>query len=66
MTRREATLAADDTRMWSIEEVSRFLGIPVGTLYQWRHRRVGPRGRRIGKHLRYLPEDVYAWVREQE
>lgn len=59
-----ATTMSD--HLWSIEEVSNFLGVPVTTLYQWRHRRVGPQGRRIGKHLRYLPEDVYAWVREQQ
>lgn len=54
-----------DERLWTPEEVSEFLGIPVGTLYQWRTRRVGPPGRRVGKHLRYLPGDVLAWVLEQ-
>lgn len=48
-------------RLWSITDVSAFLGIPVGTLYQWRHRRTGPRASRIGRHLRYDPADVRAW-----
>ncbi|WP_405146363.1 helix-turn-helix domain-containing protein [Sphaerisporangium sp. NBC_01403] len=52
-------------RLWTVNEVAAYLGVPVGTLYQWRCRRIGPPGRRIGKHLRYLPEDVRAWVREQ-
>ncbi|MBG0818187.1 helix-turn-helix domain-containing protein [Planomonospora sp. ID82291] len=52
-------------RLWTVEEVAEYLGVPVGTLYQWRCKRIGPPGRRIGKYLRYLPEDVYAWVREQ-
>jgi hypothetical protein len=28
--------------LWRITQVSEFLGIPVGTLYQWRHRGYGP------------------------
>ncbi|TDB74278.1 AlpA family transcriptional regulator [Micromonospora sp. KC723] len=48
-------------RLWSVNDVSAFLGIPVGTLYQWRHRRIGPRASRVGRHLRYDPADVRAW-----
>ncbi|MBG0567388.1 helix-turn-helix transcriptional regulator [Actinoplanes aureus] len=50
--------------LWSIERTSRYLGVPVGTLYQWRHRRTGPRARKVGRHLRYDPADVRAWLRE--
>ncbi|MCT9929573.1 helix-turn-helix domain-containing protein [Planotetraspora sp. A-T 1434] len=53
------------SRLWTVEDVAEFLGVPAGTLYQWRTRKIGPTGHRIGKHLRYLPEDVVAWVREQ-
>ncbi|GIJ22382.1 helix-turn-helix transcriptional regulator [Micromonospora lutea] len=49
-------------RLWSVRDVSAFLGIPVGTLYQWRHRRIGPRASRVGRHLRYHPADVRAWL----
>ncbi|MGV9306910.1 helix-turn-helix transcriptional regulator [Nonomuraea sp. NPDC004354] len=54
-----------EDRLWTSREVAEFLGVPLGTLYQWRTRGLGPPGRRIGKHLRYLPADVLAWVREQ-
>jgi predicted DNA-binding transcriptional regulator AlpA len=37
------------------------LGVPVGTLYSWRVQRRGPARRRIGRFLRYRPEDVTAW-----
>lgn len=50
---------------WTIEEVSAFLKIPVGTLYQWRHRRTGPRASKVGRHLRYNPADVRAWFDNQ-
>ncbi|WP_370584985.1 helix-turn-helix domain-containing protein [Micromonospora sp. ANENR4] len=51
--------------LWSIDEVSAFLRVPVGTLYQWRHRRIGPRAAKVGRHLRYNPADVRAWLEEQ-
>ncbi|MFR9800430.1 helix-turn-helix domain-containing protein [Streptomyces sp. MS06] len=34
----------------------------VETVYQWRRKGVGPRGFRVGRHLRFDPEDVSAWV----
>ncbi|PBC98949.1 helix-turn-helix protein [Streptomyces sp. Ag82_O1-15] len=34
----------------------------VETVYQWRRKRVGPRGFRVGRHLRYDPDDVRTWV----
>ncbi|MFH9242338.1 helix-turn-helix domain-containing protein [Streptomyces anulatus] len=34
----------------------------VETVYQWRRKRTGPRGFRLGRHLRFDPDDVRAWV----
>ncbi|WP_219468804.1 helix-turn-helix transcriptional regulator [Nonomuraea rhizosphaerae] len=53
-------------KLWTIDDVSAFLGVPIATLYQWRHHRTGPRGHKIGRHLRYVPEDVMSWVQDQE
>ncbi|GAA0936353.1 helix-turn-helix domain-containing protein [Actinocorallia libanotica] len=53
-------------RLWSVEDVARYLGVPVSTLYQWRHKGVGPKGRRVGKHVRYDPAAVRAWFESQE
>ena len=50
---------------WTIHEVSAFLRIPVGTLYQWRHRRTGPKAAKVGRHLRYDPIEVRAWLQRQ-
>lgn len=49
-------------RLWTIDDVSDFLGVPVQTLYQWRHRSEGPPCVRLGKHLRFDPAQVRAWV----
>ena len=51
--------------LWTAEDVSVFLGVPISTLYQWRCRRIGPRASRVGRHLRYDPADVRAWLAKQ-
>lgn len=49
-------------RLWSVEDVAKYLGVPVKTLYVWRTTGYGPKGRRrVGKYVRYKPEDVIAW-----
>ncbi|MCP9949290.1 helix-turn-helix transcriptional regulator [Actinomadura madurae] len=53
-------------RTWNPDEVARFLGVPKATLYQWRYLGIGPKAGRVGRHLRYLPEDVITWFREQQ
>ncbi|GAA4237443.1 excisionase family DNA binding protein [Streptosporangium album] len=52
-------------RLWTVDEVAGYLGVPVATLYQWRHLGTGPESHKVGRHVRYLPEDVMAWVRRQ-
>lgn len=52
-------------RLWTVEEVADYLRVPVATLYQWRYRRIGPRASRVGRHLRYDPAEVRAWVERQ-
>ena len=39
-------------RLWSIHDVSSFIGVPVATIYQWRVRGDGPPAMRLGRHLR--------------
>jgi excisionase family DNA binding protein len=43
-------------------DLADLLGVPIETVYQWRRKRTGPRGFRVGRHLRYDPNDVRAWV----
>lgn len=47
------------------EQVSEYLGVPVATLYQWRHRGIGPRGSKVGRWIRYRWADVEKWLDEQ-
>ncbi len=52
-------------RTWTAAEVAEFLGVPVRTLHQWRYLGTGPPAYRVGRHLRYLPDEVFRWLREQ-
>jgi excisionase family DNA binding protein len=47
--------------VWDVEQVAGYLRVPVNTIYQWRTKKYGPPGRRVGKHLRFKAEDVKAW-----
>ncbi|RSM80408.1 helix-turn-helix domain-containing protein [Kibdelosporangium aridum] len=49
--------------LWGPKDVADYLGVPVQTIYQWRTRNYGPPGRRVGKHVRYRPEDVEEWFK---
>lgn len=51
-------------RLWGVTDVADYLGVPVKTLYQWRHQGYGPRSRRVGRHLRYDPRDVVTWFED--
>jgi predicted DNA-binding transcriptional regulator AlpA len=50
-------------RLWGVQDVAEFLGVPVATLYQWRHQGYGPKSRRVGRYIRYDPGDVRDWFR---
>lgn len=54
-----------ETTLLSPQQVAEYLGIPVATLYQWRYRREGPPGFRVGRHVRYRRSDVDAWIERQ-
>lgn len=51
--------------LWSAKRVAEYLGVPVGTLHQWRYLRVGPKAYRVGKWLRYDPADVAQWLADE-
>ena len=50
------------TPLWTVRDVADYLQVPVQTLYSWRAQGYGPPARRMGKHLRYRPEDVTNWL----
>ncbi len=52
-------------RLLSPDDLAGFLGVPVKTIYRWREHREGPPGFRVGRHVRYDPADVRAWLDRQ-
>jgi excisionase family DNA binding protein len=45
-------------KLMTAAEVAHHLGVPVPTLYQWRYKGTGPRGMKVGRHLRYRRTDI--------
>ncbi|KOV73832.1 DNA-binding protein [Streptomyces sp. AS58] len=53
-------------RFLTPEDLVEMFELPsVETVYQWRRKHTGPRGFRVGRHLRFDPHDVRAWVDSQ-
>lgn len=50
------------TRYLTPRDLADLLGVPQATIYQWRYQRIGPRGFRVGRHLRYDPKAVREWI----
>ena len=50
----------------SIQEVGRLLNVSVKTLHRWRRNHEGPHSFKVGDQIRYRPETVERWVKQQE
>lgn len=50
----------------SVEDVARILGIPAKTLLMWRSRGDGPQSFRVGRYVRYRPEDIARWISSRD
>ena len=55
-------VAEIEDRLWSVQDVSEYLGVPVHTIYSLRSAGTAPPGRMIGRRLRFRPQDVRDWV----
>lgn len=42
----------------TVDQVSDWLGVPKGTLYQWRSRSRGPRAIKVGNGIRYRRSEI--------
>jgi predicted DNA-binding transcriptional regulator AlpA len=48
--------------LWSHAQTAAYLGVPEATLHALNYKRTGPRSYKIGKHRKYDPADVAAWL----
>ena len=59
------TLARRGERLMSVQELADFLDVPVKTIYAWRYHGEGPRGFRVGRHVRFRWADVQVWLADR-
>jgi excisionase family DNA binding protein len=55
-------LSNEDRQLLSARDIADYLGISVQTVYWWRSKGIGPRGIRIGRHLRFRMSDFLEWL----
>lgn len=58
----KALPTGSDRRLLSIAEVAEYLDVPVSTVRTWRANKSGPRGIRVGRHVRYRLRDIELWL----
>ena len=56
----------NERKLWWIDDVANFLGVPKQTIYAWRKKEYGPPAIKVGKHLRWIPATVIGWAKQQE
>ncbi len=49
----------------SLRKTAEYLGVPAQTLYSWRSRGKGPKGYRVGRHIKFRRAEVDAWLESQ-
>jgi excisionase family DNA binding protein len=54
-----------EERFLTPREVADLLQVPLNTLQTWRANRSGPRGHKIGRHVRYRASDVQTWLEQR-
>lgn len=55
-------MEANGNEFLSPEQLAEYLNLPLGTIYQWRTRGVGPPGMKLGRHVRFRKVDVDMWL----
>ena len=61
----EPARAARPERLMSVQDLAHYLDVAVKTIYAWRYHGHGPRGFRVGRHVRFRWRDVQVWLSEQ-
>ncbi len=49
-------------KLLTLPQVADYLGVPLQSVYQWRTRGEGPRGIKVGRHVRVGRSDLDAWL----
>lgn len=52
-------------RLFTAEELAKYLALPLGTIYRFNYAGTGPRPLKVGRHLRYRERDIASWLDKQ-
>ncbi|ABW10887.1 excision promoter, Xis [Parafrankia sp. EAN1pec] len=55
----------NNARLWTANDLARYLGVPVNTIYKWRSTGEGPPAYKVGRHLRFDAQEVADWLERQ-
>lgn len=58
-------MSAELEKLLTPADLSELLGVPIATLHRWRYLGTGPRPLKVGRHLRWQPAVVAAWLEKQ-
>lgn len=59
---RNVPTSVNEVPLWSSGTTASYLDVPDRTLDEWAYRGTGPRFFKVGRHRRYDPRDVRAWL----
>lgn len=62
MPRSDGAEAAGLPEWLTTAQLAEMLQVPAATVRQWRYLKIGPRGVRVGKYVRYRRSDVESWL----
>jgi excisionase family DNA binding protein len=57
-----STVESRPRQLLTPDQLSEWLQVPKQTVYKWRAHGDGPRGYRVGKHVRYDRAEVEQWL----
>jgi hypothetical protein len=62
VTAQNPPASADVSPLWDTRTTATYLAVPEATLGQWAYLGKGPAFSKVGRHRRYRPADVDAWL----
>lgn len=62
----DTTTPAAPADFFTTDELAAYLKVPAPTVRMWRHNGTGPKGVRLGRHVRYRRSDVDRWIDANE
>lgn len=53
-------------RLWTLDDLAAFLRVPKDTIRTWSKHGEGPKGYKVGRHVRFKASDVERWLESRD